>query len=224
MSEFPRAPRLLKGAIVGVDLYNPLASVVMFQYNPEKLSRRVSANAPAAEGGAGARHSARHEALRLQGPPRETITAQIVVDAADALEQADPLATRIGVHPALASLEMLLYPKAAYMIANHVLANVGMLEVLAPKAPLTLFVWGPARVLPVEIRELSIEEEFFDPNLNPIRASVQLSMTVLTYQDLGIASVGGALHLAHQVAKEVMATMGGIGTIAGAATGSLSIG
>jgi hypothetical protein len=34
MSSFPGSPRLVKGAIVGVDPFNPLASVVVFQYNP----------------------------------------------------------------------------------------------------------------------------------------------------------------------------------------------
>ena len=28
------SPRLLKGAAIGVDPFNPLASVVVFQYNP----------------------------------------------------------------------------------------------------------------------------------------------------------------------------------------------
>jgi hypothetical protein len=34
---------------------------------------------------------------------------------------------------------------------------------------------------------------------------------------LGLLSVGGALFMAHQVAKEVMATIGGAATIAGGA-------
>jgi hypothetical protein len=38
---------------------------------------------------------------------------------------------------------------------------------------------------------------------------------VLSYYDLGLLSVGGALFMAHQVAKEVMATIGGVGTITG---------
>lgn len=219
MTDFPRSPRLLKGAIVGVDPYNPLASVVVFQYNPEKLTRKVSANAAPADTGAS---KARPDALRLRGPARETIDVDLEFDATDALERGDPQAGRLGVHPALASLEMLLYPKSAWMIANNVLAKVGTIEILPPKAPLTVFVWGPKRVLPVRITELSIEEQLFDPALNPIRATVRIGMTVLTYDDLGIASVGGALHLAHQVAKEVMATAGGMGTLAGAASGSLA--
>ena len=41
MTTFPRSPRLLKGAIVGLDPYNPLASIIVFQYNPESLTRTV---------------------------------------------------------------------------------------------------------------------------------------------------------------------------------------
>jgi hypothetical protein len=215
VTTFPGSPKLLKGAIVGVDIANPLASIVVFQYNPEQLARRL---APQAAGQA----PARGEALRLKGPPQETINVTVVVDATDQLEQADPLATGQGLHPTLASLEMLLYPKSAVGIANEVLLEVGMIEVLPMEAPLTLFVWGVKRVLPVRLTELSFTEEAFDPNLNPILARVTLGMTVLTYQDLGLLSVGGALFLAHQVAKEALATIGGARTIS--ASGSVSIG
>ena len=143
MTTFPGSPRLLKGAIVGVDLFNPLASVILFQYNPDKLTRTVgtqqAAQAPATPGAAAPN---RTEALRLKGPPKESISLEIEVDAADQLEKADPIATTLGVHPTLASLEMLLYPKAALMIANEILAEFGVIEIIAPEAPLTLFVWG----------------------------------------------------------------------------------
>ena len=43
--------------------------------------------------------------------------------------------------------------------------------------------------------------------LNPIRAKVSLDLRVLTYQDWGLLSVGCALFMAHQVAKETMATI-----------------
>ncbi|UUZ53278.1 hypothetical protein LP419_31015 [Massilia sp. H-1] len=39
MSGFPGSPRLIKGAIIGLDPLNPLASVVVFQYNPETMTR-----------------------------------------------------------------------------------------------------------------------------------------------------------------------------------------
>ena len=217
MSSFPGSPTVQKGAIVGIDPFNPLASVIVFQYNPDTLSRSLTAQTV---GGT----PAQGEALRLKGPPQETITLSVEIDAADQLERADALATSIGLHPTLASLEMLLYPKSSLVIANEVLARVGIIEVIPPEAPLTLFIWGIKRVVPVRLTTFTITEEAFDPNLNPIRAKVALGLRVLNYQDLGLLSVGGALFMAHQVVKEVMATIGGAGTIAGSVSGSFSIG
>jgi hypothetical protein len=208
MTTFPNSPRLRKGAIVGVDEFNPLVRI-LFQYNPETLTRSLTARS-------GEERGDRSEAMRLAGPPEETIQLEIEIDAADQLKQAEDTATTMGVHPALASLEMLLYPKSRSVIANEVLLQLGFIEVIPPEAPLTLFVWGPKRVLPVRLASFSITEQAFDPGLNPIRASVSLSLTVLNYQDLGIASPGGALFMAHQIAKERMTTLNnGLGNISG---------
>ena len=35
-------PRLLKGALIGLDPFNPLASVVVFQYNPDTMTRTLT--------------------------------------------------------------------------------------------------------------------------------------------------------------------------------------
>jgi hypothetical protein len=215
MTTFPGSPKLMKGAIIGVDPANPLASIIVFQYNPEQLTRRVTANAAANDGAQG-------EALRLKGPPKETITLSVALDAADQLERADAIATVAGLYPTLASLEQLLTPKTLTMIANEALAHAGMIEIVPPEAPLTLFVWGAARIVPVRITEMSITEEAFDTLLNPILAKVELTLNVLTYQDLGLLSVGGALSMAHQVAMEVMATIGGVQAVGAAASGSVS--
>src|SRR5262249_29941156 len=147
------------------------------------------------------------ELLRLSGPPQETIEAEIEFDATDDLEKGGAIATTLGVHPALASLEMLLYPKSALSIANEVLATIGVLEIIPPAAPLTFFIWGIKRVVPVRITSLSITEDAFDTALNPTRATVHLSMDILTYQDLGLLSLGGAAFMAHQIIKEAMATI-----------------
>lgn len=211
MTSSPISPRLMKGAIVGVDVFNPLASIVVFQYNPEKVERTIRPRI-AGEG------ADRGEVLRLSGPPEESMTVEIVLDATDRLETGDPLAVANGVGPALASLEMLVYPKSALVIGNEVLARFGVIEVIPPAAPLTLFVWGPKRVLPVKINDFTVTEEAFDPALNPILARVRLGLGVLTYHELGLLSVGGALSLANQVVKETMATIAGVGTLA--ATGA----
>ena len=217
MSSFPGSPRLFKGAIIGLDPFNPLASVVVFQYNPETLTRSLVAQTSGGDGDRG-------EAMRLKGPPEETITLKVEIDAADQLEQAGAIATTMGIYPVLASLEMLIYPKSIPTIVNEVLMAAGVIEVVPPEAPLTLFVWGIKRVVPVRLTSFSITEEAFDPNLNPIRASVSLGLRVLTYHDLGLLSPGGALFMAHQIVKEVMATINGVGTIAGAVSGSVQIG
>jgi hypothetical protein len=203
MTTFPGSPRLLKGAIIGLDPVNPLASVIIFQYNPDTLTRTITARAAGDEADRG-------EALRLKGPPEETIRLEVEIDATDQLERAQPPAIVMGIHPTLASLEMLLYPKSTLTIANEALLSAGVIEVVPPEAPLVLFVWGPHRVLPVRLSSFSIIEEAFDTALNPIRAGVSLELRVLTYQDLGLASMGGSLFMAHQIAKEVMATIGGV--------------
>lgn len=199
MSPSPIGPRVLKGAIVGVDPLNPLASVVVFQYNPDTMTRRLEPRAVSGEGDRG-------EAFRLTGPPKETITLSIEIDAADQLEQANPVTTTVGIYPTLAALEMLLYPKSATVIANAALSLIGTIEVIPVEAPMTLFVWGPQRVLPVRLTSFSITEEAHDPLLNPIRAKVDLSLTVLSYYDLPLASPGEALFLVHHIAKEILAT------------------
>jgi hypothetical protein len=199
MSSFPGSPRLLKGAIVGVDPFNPVPSVVVFQYNPDTMTRRLEPRAVSSEGDRG-------EAFRLTGAPKETITLSVEIDATDQLEQANPLATTVGIYPTLAALETLLYPKSAMVIANTVLSLIGTIEVIPVEAPMTLFVWGSQRVLPVRLTSLSITEEAHDQLLNPIRAKVDLSLMVLSYQDLSMTSPGYALFLVHHIVKEVMAT------------------
>lgn len=217
MSTFPNSPRLQKGTIIGFDPANPLASVIVFQYNPDTLTRTLTAQTSSGEADRG-------EALRLKGPPQETIKLDLEIDATDQLEQAKFPATTLGVYPALASLEMLLYPKSSLTIANEVLLTMGIIEIVAPEMPLTLFAWGAKRVLPVRLTSFTITEEAFDPHLNPIRAKVSLDMRVLNYQELGLASAGGALFMAHQIAKEAMATINGGSAIAGSIGSILSPG
>lgn len=202
MSTFPGSPLLLKGAIIGLDPGKPLSSVIVFQYNPDTMTRRVEARSTG-----GGDNVDRSEAFRLTGPPKETITLSIEIDATDQLEQANPIAVASGVHPTLAALEMLLYPKSALTIANTALAQIGNLEIIPPEAPLTLFFWGPARVLPVRITSLSITEEAFDTLLNPIRVKVDLTLQVLSYFDLKLTNPGYQLFLAHHIAKEVLANV-----------------
>ncbi|MBN1323494.1 MAG: hypothetical protein JW986_05770 [Methanotrichaceae archaeon] len=197
------SPRLLKGAIIGIDIFNPLASLIVFQYNPDTMTRTLQPQT-AGEGGD------RSEALRLKGAPIETIKLDIEIDAADQLEKVDSNAICMGISPQLSALEMLVYPKSALVIANTALLAAGTLEIIPPVAPLTLFIWGPNRVVPVKVSDFSITEEAYDVNLNPLRAKVSLGLRVLSYNDLSITNPGYYVFLAHQMMKEAMATIGSL--------------
>jgi hypothetical protein len=222
MSSFPGSPKLMKGAIIGIDVFNPLASVILFQYNPDTLTRTLTAQTTGGEGGD------RSEALRLKGAPTEEIRLDIEIDATDQLEKGAGPAAAVGIYPQLSALEMLIYPKSALVIANTVLLAAGTIEVIPAAAPLTLFIWGPQRILPVRISSFSIAEEAYDPLLNPIRAKVSLGLRVLSYNDLALTHPGYSLFLAHQVVKEAMAMLGSVGSISGSASfsasGSVSLG
>ena len=149
----------------------------------------------------------RSEALRLKGPPVETIKLDAEIDATDQLELADTKAIQLGIHPQLAALETIIYPSSSQLLENNRLAQQGTLEIAPMQAPLTLFIWSKNRVLPVRLTDFSITEEAFDPGLNPIRAKVSLGMRVLNINDLGFAHKGGSLFMAYQQQKERLASM-----------------
>ena len=202
MSTFPGSPRLLKGGIVLVDPDNgTVLRVIPLQYNPETLSRSLQIRGTTGESGD------RLEALRLTGPPAETIKLEVELDATDQLEFPDqnPTIAQLGLHAQLAALETIVYPDSARLQANNNLAKVGTLEIAPAQEPLTLFIWSKSRVLPVRITDLSITEEAFDPSLNPIRAKISLGMRVLSVNDLPFDHKGNSLFLAYQQQKENLA-------------------
>jgi hypothetical protein len=216
MTTFPNSPRVLKGALVGVNPTNPIPSVIVFQYNPDTLTRSIKPRAPGGDG-------ARSEALRLTGPPEETIKVDIDIDAVDQLEKNDGIASSLGIYPQLSALEMLTYPPSATVIANTVLLAAGTIEVIPPDAPLTLFIWGAKRILPVRITDFSITEEAHDQTLNPIRAKVGLGLRVLCYNDLSITDPGYYIFMAHQIVKETLSVVGTVSDLTAVAGSNIRL-
>lgn len=207
----PISPRVLRGAIIGVDLFDPVASVIIFQYNPETLTRTLQAQTTSDSG-------AHVEVLRLKGAPIETIKLDAEIDATDQLEAGDTITELAGIHPQLAALEMLIYPKLVVVAKNTIRAIAGSTNIIAPQAPFTLLVWGYKRVVPVRLTDLTITEEAYDPNLNPIRAKVALSLRVLSYNDFEVTHPGYAIFVAHQAAKEALAITASARSVAAAGT------
>ena len=173
--------------------------IIALQYNPDSLSRSFQIK------GVGAESGDRSEALRLKGPPAETIKVEAELDATDQLEFAEAKATTVGIHPQLAALETIVYPTSGQLLANNRLAQAGRLEITPMETPLTLFVWSKTRVVPVRLTEFSVTEEAFDPALNPIRAKVSLGMRVLTVDDVGFNHKAGTLFMSYLQVKEQLA-------------------
>jgi len=202
MSSFPGSPPLIKSGLVLLDPSDgTVLRVVTLQYNADNLSRTLQIQ------GAGGESGDRMEALRLKGPPIETIKLEAEIDATDQLEFPDNngLAVEVGIHAQLAALETILYPASAQLQANHDVAAAGALEIVPATAPLTVFVWSRNRVIPVRITEFSVTEEAFDTQLNPIRAKVSLGMRVLSINVLDFASKGGSLFMVYHQQKERLA-------------------
>lgn len=200
MTSFPNSPRLLKGGIVLIDpTTSAVRRIIALQYNPDSISRTLQVQ------GIGGESGDRSEALRLKGPPVETIKVDAEIDATDQLEIADGLATQVGLHPQLAMLELIVYPTSAQLQANNDLAQAGTLEIAPMESSLMLFIWSKQRILPVRLTEFSITEEAFDAALNPIRAKISLGMRVLSVNDLSFTHKGGSLFMSYLQNKEQLA-------------------
>lgn len=209
MTTFPNSPRLVKGGIVLIDPDSGVVQrIIALQYNPDTLSRSLQIKSVSESGD-------RSEALRLTGPPVETIKLEVEIDATDQLEFPDqnPTATQLGIHPQLAALETIVYPTSDQLQSNNSLAQAGTLEIVPMQSPLTLFVWSKNRVLPVRLTDLSVTEEAFDPALNPIRAKVSLGMRVLSVNDLDFDHRGNSLFMAYLQQKERLAAQSQAGAL-----------
>ncbi len=174
--------------------------VIALQYNPETLTRSLQVQSIGED-------ALPSQALRLKGPPVETIKLEAAIDAADQLEFPGQHATTVqhGIAPQLAALEAILYPTSSDLRANNARAAAGTLEIAPTEAPLTVFIWGKNRIQPVRLTDLSITEEAFDPALNPLRATVSLSLRVLSVSDLGFDHRGGRLFMVYQENLERLA-------------------
>lgn len=88
MTTYSNVPRLLKGGIVLVDPQTlaPIqggpvpGGIIALQYNPDSITRTLRASAVGGEG------RDRSEAMRLKGPPIETIKVDAEIDATDQLD------------------------------------------------------------------------------------------------------------------------------------------
>ncbi|MFG2468117.1 hypothetical protein ACGFXB_22045 [Streptomyces canus] len=216
MTRYADIPKPIRSGLVVVnpDTGTP-QRVIVLQFNPDTLERTVAPQSAgdSGDGGSGGTGSGdRNEALRLKGPAQESWKFTAEIDATDQFEIAAP----DGIHPQLATLEMLVQPTTEQLRAASRLSQKGTIEISPIEMPLTLFTWGSKRVMPVRLTELSVNESAFDVNLNPIRASLGIGMKILTVSDLPAGHRGADLYMAHLAQKERLAAAarsGGLGAL-----------
>lgn len=200
---YSRSPKLLKGALIqfSAAMIIPVPNVILFQYNPELMSRSVGIFDPKAAGGDKQDKQPKLVEGRLEPyDPEETFSMQLYLNATDALEEPEshPVAVVSGVADRLAALEMMLYPAGEDSLLGGALGisvsvslgaggasltgGAGAAAKVVPRrvVPVALFVWGPGRIVPVRITSFAVEEQQFNFLLYPTRAKVSLGMRVLT--------------------------------------------
>ena len=79
-------------------------------------------------------------------------------------------------------------------------------QVPSAQLPTVLFIWGPGRIVPVRVTALSITEKLYDSVLlNPTHAEAQITLRVLTAQELPF--VDGPLGTVAQMASSYSQTL-----------------
>jgi hypothetical protein len=211
---YPNSPNVLKAALISMGGTIPVPRLIMLQYNPAELTRQLEpdfekiGDTPTGTN-------------LLAGPATETIQMTARISAVDQLQANDATAIMFGIHPQLATLELMLFPSTSSIIQGLTQMALGVLEIVPPETPLTIFVWGPQRVLPVQITSYSVNETMHDTRLNPIDAEVTIHMKVLTYQDFEPSQTGFYLYLANLAAREVMSALGTVQSGASVISGAL---
>jgi hypothetical protein len=193
---------LLRGALVQYSggPIGPIPNIVIFQFNPETLSRSLQIPQRPTS-------ATQREQTQAGEPTVEQISFKAQFSAADMLDEGKVLAKLFGIGPQLCALEKMVQPssKIAGLIgaALDAIGDAlgGGAEDDAPAQPIPretypriLFIWGLTRVLPVTVDSLSISELDYDSFLNPLRADVDLKLSVVTVDDCSDDLLGkGAL-------------------------------
>jgi hypothetical protein len=179
---------LVKGVLVCLseDFLGPVPNIIVFQYNPETITRTLQPFTGAASEGEADKDGG---GVSTSQPfdPQEEFKLTLEFDATDELEKPylNPGAAVFGVADRVAALEMLLYPTGQNTLSQAISSALGSATpVPKGRVPIILFAWGPGRIVPVRLTEFSVKEEAYSTTLYPVRATVNVGMRVLTAQAL----------------------------------------
>jgi hypothetical protein len=209
---------LMRGALIeyASDFLGPLPNVVIFQFNPETLTRVIQI--PPRPTGATARETSQAGEI-----PVERITLKAQFSAGQILGDGDTvpkaIARAVGVGPQLAALEQMVHPTDIIGgLVGQAIDAVGSALGIgggggdAPTQPVPreqypriLFIWGLTRVLPVIIESMTITEQQYDNLLNPVEAEVTLGLAVIDVANCSDDQVAKGAQEFTAVAQEALA-------------------
>lgn len=204
---------VLKGALISfTPAGGPLdmassPNVIVFQFNPETISHQWTEASQSDDDSDDPRTN--FSPLATSGVPSDSFSFTLSLDSDEQIADVgiDPIpviiASTSGVYAQLSALEMLQFPATSeddalvgQVSAASDAAGVGQsanqcASVPAAEVPVVLFVWGLQRIVPVRVSALTARETLFDVLLNPTHAEVDITLTVLTPDEL--AAVKGPM-------------------------------
>ena len=219
---FSNKPKILRGAFVEYGLSIP-PLFVAFQFNPEQLTRNRSLSFRAESSGGSATATAgasmrpyhqrefpdQDDLIAIRDGQQVTIQEEAIsfdirLDATEKLGDGDVITQQFGLGPVLSTLELMVHPKSDSLLGAVVdaifsVGEEGYSFTRSERPPMILFIWGHKRVLPVNIESLNITETEFNTNLDPIRATAAVSLTVIEGKNIPYGYT--------KVAKEVMSVL-----------------
>jgi hypothetical protein len=214
----------IRGALVeyGSDILGPIPNIVVFQFNPEQISRTI--HIPGGNSGAENPETARQVTPHAtSAPATESFSITAHFSAMDDLGEGGAVSAipRVfGIGPQLAALEKMANTSAG-LLSQAIGAAIDAVgdalglggdddttrKIPQETSPRILFIWGPSRILPVKIKTMSMTEQQYDPLLNPVQAQVEIGLEIVSYGKDASDPIGqGALTYTNTV-KEAQALL-----------------
>ncbi|HEV3092471.1 MAG TPA: hypothetical protein VGX91_13600 [Candidatus Cybelea sp.] len=183
-------------------------NVIVFQINPETITHAWT---EAAAAPAPTDSKVHVNPLAVTGAPGESFSFTLMLDSDEQIADtnSDPvgaaLALGSGVYSRLAALELLQFPTplpdqaltgqvsaaTSAAAAGTSVSASSQQQVPTSQVPIVLFVWGALRVVPVRVTAFTVSEKLFDGALNPTHVEAQITINVLTPDEL--AAVQGPM-------------------------------
>lgn len=181
---YSRSPSIAKGALVQLlpDIVGIIPNIIVFQYNPESITRRLSPWDPTAVDQT--QRGVQAPTVQPFDVPESFDNLTIELDATDDLEDGNAIAKTSGIETRLAALRKLTQASEGlvgdFIASAKSLVGLGGDEAHRPTVAPILLVLGPRIITPVRVKSFRVEETLHSPAYYPLQAKVTLGLEVLT--------------------------------------------